>query len=261
MRRPPTGHATDALPSARLSGPRADQRACERMRGLRRDEAGVTLLELLVVLAIVATLAGLGAQVFTSVSSDAEETLAKAEMRTLANAFHRFRRDTGYWPKQGPFAVDASSVEALHPANMAQLFRQPADAGGDDILPYDATSNTGWNGPYLRELDAATVEVGAMGADGTGDPATGTLTTMRGVGDTYDRPATDTGHFLWIAVSDDPSDSEKPLQLGRPILYVPAPDTASGVRCDRACLIGFGEDGAYDLGDGDDIVVELGILD
>lgn len=83
----------------------------------RSCQSGFTLFELLVVLAVVATVAGIGVQVLTGVTDDAEQALARAEMDNIASAIQRFHRDTGYWPKQGPFDVATDA----HPANLSQL--------------------------------------------------------------------------------------------------------------------------------------------
>ncbi|MEM9147261.1 MAG: type II secretion system protein [Pseudomonadota bacterium] len=228
---------------------RPPQSRALRRAPLRLDQAGITLIELLVALGIIAAVAGLGIQVLTDVERDTEARLARAEMRTVASALRRFRADTGYWPKQGIFGSD-TGTQALHPANFSQLFTQPANGSGA-ILPFNQASGTGWNGPYLSELDAATVTVGAMNPDGTGDPGTGAVFEFRGIGDTYAEPSDGT-FFLWRDGNDDP------LTLGRPMLYIPAPDAT--VACTDACLIGLGPNGTYDLGGGDDHVVELGRL-
>ena len=217
-------------------------------RALRRAARGLTLLEMLVVMGVLAAVAGVGVQLLTGVQDEAEETLARAEMRNLAAAIRAFRRDTGYWPRQGPFAAAATGTE---PADMSQLFVQPND-GTDDILPWASAAGAGWNGPYLSELDAVSVTVGPMGADGAGDPETGVAAALRGVGDTFAAPAVG-GYFAWSSASGDA------LVLGRPILFIVAP--GAGVNCAGACLIGFGPDGAYDLGLDDDVVVELGPAD
>ncbi|MEM9370962.1 MAG: prepilin-type N-terminal cleavage/methylation domain-containing protein, partial [Pseudomonadota bacterium] len=76
-----------------------------RRRHINRSERGLTLLEVLVTLGIIAAVAGIGVQVFTSVGTDTSERLVRLEMREVANAIQRFRNDTGYFPKQGPFAA------------------------------------------------------------------------------------------------------------------------------------------------------------
>lgn len=219
---------------------------------LRARQSGFTLFEMLVVLGIVATVAGVGAQVLTGVREDAQSSLARAEMSEIAAAIQRFHRDTGYWPKEGPFAADKVGNVPLHPANLSQLRVQPVKSGVD-ILPFDAASGTGWNGPYIRELDAATVWVGEdMGTtpDGSVDPDAGTETDVSGIGDPFDRAA-DGVYFAWTDGAGDTI-----ARLGRPYLYfIDAGATGTVPGCTVPCLVSFGPDGDYDTAD--DIVLNI----
>ncbi|MEM7271199.1 MAG: prepilin-type N-terminal cleavage/methylation domain-containing protein [Pseudomonadota bacterium] len=220
----------------------------------RAAERGVTLLEVLVVVGILAVVAGIGAQVFTGVVDDSEDQLVGSEMTEVANAMKRFRRDTGYWPHQGVFAAEDGVANPLNPGNLSQLFFEPT-AGGAQIMPFDATSGSGWNGPYLTEYNAVSVDIGGnLALDGTGDPGAGAETAVRGVGDPFAaQPVGDL--FDWTTASGD-----TPL-LGRPYLYfVNAAAQANVANCLAPCLVSLGPNGAYDAGAGDDIVMNLGAL-
>lgn len=250
---------------------------------MRSAQSGFTLFELLVVLAVVATVAGIGVQVLTGVTDDAEQALARAEMDNIASAIQRFRRDTGYWPKQGPFYVATYS----NPADLSQLRVAPVN-GGNPILEWDTASGTGWNGPYLRELDAAQVRMGGnLGANGAGDPTTGTRTDLLGYGDPFSNdpidmvPASTNENnddfvnywFKWEDVDNDGDlDRAQVGRLGRPYLYFldagdsdgdgtenwDDPDYAHVVNgCHMPCLVSMGPDGTYNQGGGDDIVVNI----
>ncbi|AFL72262.1 type II secretion system protein [Thiocystis violascens] len=68
-------------------------------------QRGMTLLELLVTVAILAAVAGIGALNLTGVIEDNKEQLARVEMQEIAKAIRQFKQDTGYYPKQGPFGL------------------------------------------------------------------------------------------------------------------------------------------------------------
>jgi general secretion pathway protein G len=89
-----------------------------------RKQSGFTLLELLVVLMIIALLAGfVGPKVFSNVDSAKEKT-AMRQMRSLADALAQYRLDVGTYP---------SESEGLN-----ALTEQPSSAPN-------------WNGPYLSQ--------------------------------------------------------------------------------------------------------------
>ncbi|MEM1277496.1 MAG: prepilin-type N-terminal cleavage/methylation domain-containing protein [Pseudomonadota bacterium] len=215
------------------------------------SEQGLTLLEVLVTLGIIAAVAGIGVQVFTTVGTDASDRLVRLEMRQIANAIQRFRQDTGYWPKQGPFAtVDDTNLS--EPANLQQLFNQPQNSSAD-VLPYDLASGTGWNGPYISELDALAVAVGDnLAADGTGVPTSGATVTLRAIGDPFNSSPVG-AFFVW-----QDSTGTAIAELGRPFYYFI--DGANVAGCTAPCLLSSGPDGEYDQGGDDDIVVNIGAL-
>lgn len=69
---------------------------------------GMTLLELLVVVAILAALSGVGWAAYQGVQQEAQDALADARLAQLAAALRRFKADTGHWPGDGPFALAAT---------------------------------------------------------------------------------------------------------------------------------------------------------
>jgi general secretion pathway protein G len=97
-----------------------------RTRGTNR--AGLTLMELLVVLVVLGLLAGLiGPQLFGRVG-EAKTTTARTQMELLGVALDSYRLDNGAYPTTG------QGLEALQ----TKPARPPAPAN--------------WRGPYLRKL-------------------------------------------------------------------------------------------------------------
>ncbi|WP_296657349.1 type II secretion system major pseudopilin GspG [Paraburkholderia sp.] len=89
-----------------------------------RAQQGFTLLELLVVLLIIALLAGyVGPKLFSQVDKAKVKT-TEAQMKTLGDALTQFRLDTG---------------------------RYPGAEEGLDALVAEPQAAEGWNGPYLAK--------------------------------------------------------------------------------------------------------------
>lgn len=73
---------------------------------------GFTLPELLVVVAVVATLAGVAWGAYASLQQESLDRLGRVQLDEAAKAFRLFHQDTGYWPGAGPFAlVPVGNVE------------------------------------------------------------------------------------------------------------------------------------------------------
>src|SRR4030081_3025459 len=102
-------------------------RESEAMNTIRIDappDAGFTLLELLIVIAILGMLAVLGSMQLTGYLGRARTDTAKLQIEQLTKALHVFRIDVGRFP---------TGNEGL-----IALFEAPAEA-------------TGWRGPYMRK--------------------------------------------------------------------------------------------------------------
>ena len=89
--------------------------------------AGFTLMEMMVVLAIIGTLAMLvGPSILRNVG-DANVTAAKSQIETFAVALDAYRLDTGTYP------TTDEGLSALR------------------VQPITGTARLGWRGPYLRK--------------------------------------------------------------------------------------------------------------
>jgi general secretion pathway protein G len=90
---------------------------------MSRREAGFTLLELLVVLAILGLLIGLVAPAVLKQLSNAKEKVAKQSIERLAGVLDLYKLDVGSYPETDP--------------GLQALLDKPADVAN-------------WNGPYLK---------------------------------------------------------------------------------------------------------------
>lgn len=126
-----------------------------RKRKAHGSEAGFTLLELLVVLAILALLAGLVAPRVMGYFTTAKRETAEIQIRRLSTILEYYRLDTGRYP------TAAEGLRALveRPAG-AERWNGPYLEGG---LPLDP-----WGHPYVYRApaDGAPYEILSLGADG-----------------------------------------------------------------------------------------------
>ena len=88
-----------------------------------RPQAGFTLVELLLVLVILATLAALVLPKFTGRTEQARTTAAQTQLSTFGTALDAFEIDTGTYP----YGADGLSMLIIPPSDL-----------------------TGWRGPYLK---------------------------------------------------------------------------------------------------------------
>lgn len=91
---------------------------------LKRSRSAFTMVELLLVLVILATLAAIVVPKFAGRTEKAKITATKTEISGVESALDAFEVDNGYYP-QGQNGLDS-------------LFNQPSDAKN-------------WNGPYLKK--------------------------------------------------------------------------------------------------------------
>lgn len=129
----------------------------------RRDtEAGYTLLELLVVLAIIALLVGFVAPKMIGYLGRAKADAAKVQIHNVATALDLYRLDIGEYPTEGqglsallekpagidgwsgPYLQKASGI--LDPWGQPFVYKRPGQHGEYDLLSYGADKQPGGDG-------------------------------------------------------------------------------------------------------------------
>jgi prepilin-type N-terminal cleavage/methylation domain-containing protein len=213
---------------------------------------GLTLIELLVVVAILATVAGTVLVSQSGVEDRAGQDITRHQLTELREAVLRFRRDTGYLPKQGPYALESEGGEVkvpagqtpadfaawFHsPANLSQLYENPL-AGNTQPRDFDLDTRRGWNGPYLSKRDHQ-VSIGdglaSDGSSGTGGEGT-RLLSVPALSDSLERgPLLGSlgVTFAWTT----PAGAQD--RAGRPLLLFSLDDPT------QARAVSCGSDGVY----------------
>ncbi|HNQ04053.1 MAG TPA: prepilin-type N-terminal cleavage/methylation domain-containing protein [Thiobacillaceae bacterium] len=91
---------------------------------------GFTLVELLVVTAVLATLAFMAYGSLWDVQARAQEDAAQAQATQVSRALLQFFRDTGYWPGQGPFALSSAGTATTETSPGSGLYTCAPPGGG-----------------------------------------------------------------------------------------------------------------------------------
>ena len=106
----------------------------EKTKRMHRNQDGFTLVELLVVLAIVAVLVGLVIPNVFEIPTQADVTQIQRQHEKMRAAVFLYHMDTAQWPTEW-------SGAGLGAGNQHQLWLAANDAGTGDV--------GGWDGPYL----------------------------------------------------------------------------------------------------------------
>lgn len=111
-------------------------------------KVGLTLLELIVVLVILAALAGLAIPLVSQSLDDSKIKVSQGSLSAIRNATMSYWRDTKFEPNTATTANGA----LLQRFQMRWLFFNPFVENGENNTPsFDARSARGWNGPYIVE--------------------------------------------------------------------------------------------------------------
>jgi prepilin-type N-terminal cleavage/methylation domain-containing protein len=161
------------------------------MKKIRRGQKGFTLLEIIVVLAVIGALAAMLAPVVFRYIDDAKRAQAQSDTNTIASAIQQMYKDTGRWafykdgtgklPKQGtdttlltsnivcdgsavtPTCDTSAPVDSTAGTTWGLLLGQPDSLADQLILntpfaaggvPYATTGARPWKGPYLDRIPA-----------------------------------------------------------------------------------------------------------
>lgn len=132
---------------------------------MKSVETGLTLVEMIVVLAIIALVAALIVPNVIGRPDEARVTVAGTDLRTISAALKMYRLDNGRYPttEQGlaalvekprtpPLASNWSSEGYLpelpvDPWGKPYIYRSPGKSGGFDLMTYGSDGKPGGEGP------------------------------------------------------------------------------------------------------------------
>lgn len=128
----------------------------------RKSQSGMTLLELLVVLAILALVIGIAAPRVIGYLSKAKSDTALLQMRQLVSALNLYRLDVGHYPSEqeglqalvtqpggadkwrGPYIDRAEGIK--DPWGEVYGYKLPGEHGEVDLMTYGADRQPGGDG-------------------------------------------------------------------------------------------------------------------
>ncbi len=122
-----------------------------RLRGAfgLRAAAGFTLLELLLVIAVIGIIGGIVMVAMDRVSDDASVQLTQTEMQAIARALRQFKHDVGYFPDTANAIANNKKLALLY---ACQASTSATTASYDShCSTWDIDTGRGWHGPYLSD--------------------------------------------------------------------------------------------------------------
>ena len=155
-------------------------------RPLRRRDptAGVTLIEMMIVLVIIGIVAAMVVPNVIGRPDQARVTVATTDLRTIAASLEMYRLDNGTYPStaQGLTALAAPPVEPPLPPNWVSggylpvvpadpwgnpyVYRSPGEGGAFDLLSLGADGAPGGNGTDADIRFGASIASNAAGGTG-----------------------------------------------------------------------------------------------
>ena len=108
--------------------------------------SGFTMIELVVVLAILAALAGLVVSTVDRAVESAEDSGIHTNLSTIRDVIMGSATSPGYFSDMRYYSPNFPPV----PSKIADLFVLPKDALNNSAPLFDRNSGKGWRGPYLR---------------------------------------------------------------------------------------------------------------
>ena len=119
---------------------------------MRVRSSGFTLIEMVVVVAIIVALAGVLVPLVTHELEDSRRVTARAHVNRLATGLTNFVRDTSYAPtgKNGAPQYHFLFSEGTLPESNS--FASGGSTGMADFLERNTTGTTNWKGPYVKDV-------------------------------------------------------------------------------------------------------------
>ncbi|MGE3809690.1 MAG: prepilin-type N-terminal cleavage/methylation domain-containing protein [Gemmataceae bacterium] len=204
------------------------------------QRSGFTLFEMLLVILILAVLGGAIIVAFGDTEQHAQGHVAQSEILEIKKAILRFKQDTGFLPRTGPFALAAvpggsvpvpttvagmpipgaqAALWFYSPANFAQLFENPLAGTGHPLETWSPDTARGWRGPYLSQQGEGYVSIGdSLLSNGAGNPLVGDLLPpVPAVADPFQKLPVPVGGLAFFQWATFPGQLVE--KKGRPYLY------------------------------------------